>query len=572
MVDVGTIPARDRANGVVAGVAAGIARTLEVDPTLVRLLFALLTLAGGAGILLYLAAALLMPEAAGARTSGTRTAIGLALLLLAAIAALNGLGLPGFVQAAAALAAAGVFFFWRRRQRLVGTVLLAGAAVLVLTRGGDTGADGPLLTPAAFAGGLLLVVGPWLWRTAQERDAERTRRIRSEERAEVAARVHDSVLQTLALVQREADDPKRVAQLARRQERELRGWLYPEGQLFQEDTLVAAIGNAAAEVEELHGVKVEVASARERAARRRRARRRARRPRGDGERRPLLRRRRGLRVRGGRARRDQRLRPRPRRRLRPKRSARRAPRDRRVDRGPHGTARRDGNRDDHARRRHRGRADAPEGDVVRRVVIVDDHGLFRAGVRSELGDAVEIVGEAATVAEAIPLILEADPDVVLLDVHLPDGGGQAVIAGVALERPGVRFLALSVSDAAEDVIAVVRAGARGYVTKTISGEELVEAIERVAAGDAVFSPRLAGFVLDAFGSGEPVRDAELDELTAREREVLRLIARGYRYKEIAASLHLSVKTVESHVSSVLRKLQLSSRHELTRWAAERRMI
>jgi DNA-binding NarL/FixJ family response regulator len=205
-------------------------------------------------------------------------------------------------------------------------------------------------------------------------------------------------------------------------------------------------------------------------------------------------------------------------------------------------------------------------------VIVDDHGLFRAGVRSELGDAVEIVGEAATVAEAIPLILEVDPDVVLLDVHLPDGGGQAVIAGVALERPGVRFLALSVSDAAEDVIAVVRAGARGYVTKTISGEELVEAIERVAAGDAVFSPRLAGFVLDAFGSGEPVRDAELDELTPREREVLRLIARGYRYKEIAASLHLSVKTVESHVSSVLRKLQLSSRHELTRWAAERRMI
>jgi signal transduction histidine kinase len=261
MVDVGTIPARDRANGVVAGVAAGIARALEVDPTLVRLLFALLTLAGGAGIALYLAGALLMPEAPGERTSGTRTALGLALLLLATVAALNGLGLPAFLQAAAALAAAGVFFLWRRQQRLVGTVLLVVAAVLLLTRGGDVGAGGPLLTPAAFAGGLLLVVGPWLWRTAQERDAERTRRIRSEERAEVAARVHDSVLQTLALVQREADDPKRVAQLARRQERELRGWLYPEGQLFQEDTLVAAIGNAAAEVEELHGVRVEVASA-----------------------------------------------------------------------------------------------------------------------------------------------------------------------------------------------------------------------------------------------------------------------------------------------------------------------
>jgi len=260
MVDVGTIPARDRANGVVAGVAAGLGRALDVDPTLVRLLFALLTLAGGAGIALYLAAVLLMPETTGGRTSGTRTALGLALLLLAAVAALNGLGLPGFVQASAALAAAGVFFLWRRQQRLVGTVLLAGAAVLLLAPGSD-GGGGPLLTPAAFAGGLLLVVGPWLWRSAQERDAERTRRIRSEERAEVAARVHDSVLQTLALVQREADDPKRVAQLARRQERELRGWLYPEGQLFQEDTLVAAIGNAAAEVEELHGVRVEVASA-----------------------------------------------------------------------------------------------------------------------------------------------------------------------------------------------------------------------------------------------------------------------------------------------------------------------
>ncbi len=180
---------------------------------------------------------------------------------------------------------------------------------------------------------------------------------------------------------------------------------------------------------------------------------------------------------------------------------------------------------------------------------------------------VEIVGEAGSVAEAVPLILEADPDVVLLDVHLPDGGGEAVIAGVSLERPGVKFLALSVSDAAEDVIGVIRAGARGYVTKTISGDELADAVGGWRDGDAVFSPRLAGFVLDAFRAGERVgADAELDELTAREREVLQLIARGYRYKEIAARLHLSVKTVESHVSSVLRKLQLSSRHELTRWA------
>ena len=208
----------------------------------------------------------------------------------------------------------------------------------------------------------------------------------------------------------------------------------------------------------------------------------------------------------------------------------------------------------------------------RRVVLVDDHDLFRAGVRSELGDAVEIVGEARSVAEAVPLIRALDPDVVLLDVHLPDGGGQAVIAQVAPERPAVRFLALSVSDAAEDVIDVIRAGARGYVTKSISGAELIDAVHRTAEGDAVFSPRLAGFVLDAFRSGTPPVDPELDVLTVREREVLQLIARGYRYKEIAARLHLSVKTVETHVSAVLRKLQLSSRHELTRWAAERRLV
>jgi DNA-binding NarL/FixJ family response regulator len=211
--------------------------------------------------------------------------------------------------------------------------------------------------------------------------------------------------------------------------------------------------------------------------------------------------------------------------------------------------------------------------LKRRVVLVDDHGLFLAGVRAELGDAVEIVGEAGTVADAVPMIKAQDPDVVLLDVHLPDGSGDAIITAVSADRPGVRFLALSVSDAAEDVIAVIRAGARGYVTKTISGPELASAIERVAAGDAVFSPRLAGFVLDAFRAGERVGgDAELDELTPREREVLQLIARGYMYKEIGARLHVSVKTVESHVSNVLRKLQLSTRHELTRWATEHRLV
>jgi DNA-binding NarL/FixJ family response regulator len=209
-----------------------------------------------------------------------------------------------------------------------------------------------------------------------------------------------------------------------------------------------------------------------------------------------------------------------------------------------------------------------------RVVLVDDHRLFRAGVRAELGDAVEVVGEAETVAEAIALVRSTQPDVVLLDVHMPDGGGQAVLAGVAADAPSTRFLALSVSDAAEDVIGVIRAGARGYVTKSISGAELADAVRRVAEGDAVFSPRLAGFVLDAFSTAgdAPVVDEEVDLLTAREREVLRLIARGYAYKEVAKELFISGKTVETHVSSVLRKLQLSNRRELTRWATARRLV
>jgi DNA-binding NarL/FixJ family response regulator len=208
------------------------------------------------------------------------------------------------------------------------------------------------------------------------------------------------------------------------------------------------------------------------------------------------------------------------------------------------------------------------------VVIVDDHALFRAGVRAELDGLVDIVGEAGAVEEAVRVIAEAKPDVVLLDVHMPGGGGVEVIRRVAESMPAQRFLALSVSDAAEDVIAVIRAGARGYVTKTISGEELADAIRRVRDGDAVFSPRLAGFVLDAFAGQIPEAEAdpELDQLTLREREVLRLIARGYLYKEIALELGISAKTVEAHVSAVLRKLQLSNRHELSRWAVERRLV
>jgi DNA-binding NarL/FixJ family response regulator len=210
-----------------------------------------------------------------------------------------------------------------------------------------------------------------------------------------------------------------------------------------------------------------------------------------------------------------------------------------------------------------------------RVVIVDDHGLFRAGVRAELAELVDVVGEAGTVDEAVDCIGTLRPDVVLLDVHMPDGGGVEVIRRViAAEQHGVRFLALSVSDAAEDVIAVIRAGARGYVTKTISGRDLAAAVVRVRDGDAVFSPRLAGFVLDAFAGAPapPGADADLDRLTAREREVLRHIARGYMYKEVAQQLDISAKTVEAHVSAVLRKLQLSSRHELSRWAMERRLV
>jgi DNA-binding NarL/FixJ family response regulator len=208
------------------------------------------------------------------------------------------------------------------------------------------------------------------------------------------------------------------------------------------------------------------------------------------------------------------------------------------------------------------------------VVIVDDHELFRAGVRAELEDLVEIRAEAGQVEEAVASILREKPDVALLDVHMPGGGGVEVIRQVALERPVQRFLALSVSDSAEDVIAVIRAGARGYVTKSISGEDLAAAIGRVRDGDAVFSPRLAGFVLDAFHGEIPESevDPELDQLTAREREVLRLIARGYLYKEIALRLDISPKTVEAHVGAVLRKLQLSNRHELSRWAVERRLV
>ena len=212
--------------------------------------------------------------------------------------------------------------------------------------------------------------------------------------------------------------------------------------------------------------------------------------------------------------------------------------------------------------------------AARRVVIVDDHAMFRSGVKHDIGSRVQIVGEGEDVPTGVAAVVRARPDVVLLDVHLPGGGGVEVLKQVHATEREIKFLALSVSDAAEDVIGVIRAGARGYVTKSISADELVDAIGRVAEGDAVFSPRLAGFVLDAFSGSIDISavDEELDRLSQREREVMRLIARGYAYKEIARELFISIKTVETHVSSVLRKLQLSNRHQLTRWATDRRLV
>jgi len=220
-------------------------------------------------------------------------------------------------------------------------------------------------------------------------------------------------------------------------------------------------------------------------------------------------------------------------------------------------------------------AEAPQPErAPLRVVVVDDHAMFRTGVKAEIGRSLAVVGEAEDVDSAVRVVLATHPDVVLLDVHLPGGGGVEVLRRVHEREPDQRFLALSVSDAAEDVIGVIRGGARGYVTKSISGPELVDAVRRVAEGDAVFSPRLAGFVLDAFSGAIDVAavDEDLDRLSVREREVMRLIARGYAYKEVAKELFISIKTVETHVSSVLRKLQLSNRHQLTRWATDRRLV
>ena len=497
------------------------------------------------------------------------------LLAWAAILALRGLGLADSLVWPLALVAAGVAVgtgaaslgLGARRSQVIALVLLVAGIALFISQN-TSGSASTFVAPGAVAVALLPVVGPWAWRLTRERDAEHAERIRTEERADFAARVHDSVLQTLTLIQKDPADARR---LARRQERELRAWLYPDREPAAEGTLADAVESAAAEIEELHGVRVDVVrtgdapldertqalvlAAREAMAN-------AARHSGVDEVSVFL-------DAGGD---DGSLYVRDRGAGFDPDAVAGPARPRRVDSRQDGARGRQRAHRLGARRGHRRGAGALVSRPLRRVVLVDDHDLFRAGVRAGLEKTVEVVGEAGSVADAVPLIKELDPDVVLLDVHLPDGGGHAVIMQVAPERPGVKFLALSVSDAAEDVIGVIRAGARGYVTKAISGAELTEAVHRIADGDAVFSPRLAGFVLDAFRSGETPADPELDQLTPREREVLQLIARGYSYKEIAGRLHLSPRTVESHVSSVLRKLQLSSRHELTRWAAERRLI
>ena len=421
--------------------------------------------------------------------------------------------------------------------------------------------------------------------------AERSARIREQERAEVAAHVHDSVLHTLTLIQRHVDDPREVARLARAQERELRGWLYRPRDATRAATVTSAVERVAAEVEDAHGVAIEVVvvgdcplddAARARCC--------------DAAREALVN---AAKYAGGAA--DLGLR-RGRARAGHGRSSGTAgpgfdpdavPEDRlglrqsvlgRMDRhGGRATVRSspgDGHRGaarDAPPDQERAVTDQPTTARPVRVVLVDDHRMFRSRRARRAGRRRRRSRSSArprTPSRRSSVITATRPDVVLLDVHLPGGGGRAVLQELVTELPDVKFLALSVSDAPEDVIAVIRGGARGYVTKSITGPELAAAVRRVADGDAVFSPRLAGFVLDAFAATTDVAevDEDLDRLSQREREVLRLIARGYTYKEVGKALFISVKTVETHVSAVLRKLQLSNRHELTRWATARRLV
>ncbi len=455
---------------------------------------------------------------------------------------------------------------WRA---LGGLALVGLAAVLGLAFIGYNGGGGlmSLALLLVLGGGAAAIIAvPLLIAGLARSDRTRLTTAREDERRRVAAHLHDSVLQTLALVQRQAHDPAAVMRLARRQEHELRAWMAGEVELGAE-TLGAALREAIAGVEDEHDIAIELTILGERALDRpaealvaaaREALRNAARhapaapifvfaqASADGA--EVF-----VRDEG------------PGFELATVPTERRGVRDSIIGRmaAVGGSA----VIDSRPGRGHRGRA-ADRGDGMR-IAVVDDHHLFRAGVRAELAPHHDVVGEAATPAEALAMIAATAPDVVLLDVHLPDGGGVRVLE--ALTAPTPKVLALSVSDAAEDVVPMIRAGALGYVTKTIDTAELLDAIATVAAGDAYFSPRLAAFVLQAFSA--PVREpAELESLTPREREVLHHLARGYAYKRIAQRLGISDRTVETHVGNVLRKLQLSSRHEVSHWAATRGLV
>ncbi len=502
--------------------------------------------------------------------------------------------------------------------RLAAGLALVVAGVLVMVSGSGSWEQTwlALLASVAVLGGVALVLLPWGLKFWRDLETERAGRVRATERAEIAAHLHDSVLQTLALIQRRAGNEHDVIRLARAQERELRGWLYRDADK-ESGQLSDGIKAAAAEVEDALGHAVEVVTVGDCAMTQRhealvQAAREAMlnaarhgggavsvylevtdaaaevfvKDRGPGFD-PDSRSRGPARRAGIDHRADEPPWRHRRHHQQPGRHRGAAPaarHRRRICRNCRGC------RQQHQRRGQTVTSPAPGHPAPKarhqeprqpalsgiRVVIVDDHAIFRSGLKADLDPDIVVAGEAGTVEEAIAVIAAQRPDVVLLDVHLPGGrggGGREVLAGSAPLLGTTRFLALSVSDAAEDVVSVIRAGARGYVTKTISGAEISGAVRRVAGGDAVFSPRLAGFVLDAFGTAPAdIADDELDKLSARELEVMRLIARGYSYKEVAKELFISIKTVETHVSAVLRKLQLSSRHELTRWAAERRLL
>ncbi len=613
------------------GVCGAVSRETGIDVTWVRIGFVLLAIASGVMVLVYAMAWLLIPmqgETSNIYSRAINDRRGIRLIAAVLIPVLiavqlitSTLHVPfiGFLGWPTFLAVGVVILIWRNANesekafidndvvpllgadthgrgrrwlivRVVAGVLIGAGGIVLLVEGHTTvAALRPVGGAALVIAASVIIFGPWWLSLVRDLIAERQARALAEERAQMAAHVHDSVLQTLALIQRSSDDPQNVVRLARAQERELRAWLFegrPPGAIGEDATMLAeGVGLLQRQVEADHGIAVQVVMVGDCELDDGLARAPRCGPRGHRERGQVVRFRPGLGLCGGRARHRDALRPRPRPRLRSWRGTRGPAGHRPVHPRPHGALRRLGRGPLRAGRGGRSPALRPApgaghvsdgGPTGRpRIFLVEDHAVFRAGVKAELGDAVEVVGEADEAAAAVELINERLPDVVLLDVHLPGGGGHAVLRAVLPLHPEVQFLALSVSDAPEDVIDVIRAGARGYITKTISGPELLQAVYRVAAGDAVFSPRLAGFVLDAFaqsGGPAPGLDPELDQLSPREREVLRLIARGYTYKEVGRDLSISAKTVESHVSSVLRKLQLSTRHELTRWATDRRLV